>query len=137
MEWGAYYSAGNMVPYAGEHDSGSKQLLNGYVAPAGLTPQQDLDSALDNIFNHPNVGPFVGTQLIQHLVKSNPSPAYVSRVAAAFTQQRDIEKKLLCLCRLSADKIHAIDHVGKHFRVRGPLNTARSPQGRLCGRARR
>jgi len=84
VEWGAYYSAGNMVPYPAEHDMGSKQLLNGYVAPAGLTNQQDLDSALDNIFNHPNVGPFVARQLIQHLVKSNPSPAYVSRVAAAF-----------------------------------------------------
>ena len=43
-----------------------------------------MNNALDNIFNHPNVGPFVATQLIQHLVKSNPSPAYVSRVAAAF-----------------------------------------------------
>jgi len=84
VEWGAYYSGGNMVPYPAEHDMGSKQLLNGYVAPAGLTNQQDLDGALDNIFNHPNVGPFVATQLIQHLVKSNPSPAYVSRVAAAF-----------------------------------------------------
>jgi len=84
VEWNSYISAGNMVPYPAEHDSGSKQLLNGYVAPAGSTPQQDLDNALDNIFNHPNVGPFVATQLIQHLVKSNPSPAYVSRVAAVF-----------------------------------------------------
>ena len=84
VEWGAYYSAGNLVPYVPEHDTGSKQLLNGYVAPAGLTPQADLDAALDNIFNHPNVGPFVARQLIQHLVKSNPSPAYISRVAAAF-----------------------------------------------------
>jgi len=82
--WGEYYNAGNMIPWPSEHDAGSKQLLNGYIAPAGLTPQQDLDGALDNIFNHPNVGPFVATQLIQHLVKSNPSPAYVSRVAAAF-----------------------------------------------------
>jgi uncharacterized protein (DUF1800 family) len=84
VEWNAYYSAGNMVPYPAEHDSGSKQLLNGAVNPAGLTPQQDLDAALDNIFNHPNLGPFVGKMLIQHLVKSNPSPAYVSHVAAAF-----------------------------------------------------
>jgi hypothetical protein len=43
-----------------------------------------LDNAIDNIFNHPNVGPFVSKLLIQHLVKSNPSPAYISRVAAAF-----------------------------------------------------
>lgn len=73
-----------MVPYPAEHDSGSKQLLNGYVSPAGISPQQDLNNALDNIFNHPNTGPFVSKQLIQHLVKSNPSPAYISRVAAAF-----------------------------------------------------
>ena len=82
--WGEYYNAGNMIPWPPEHDAGSKHLLSGYVAPAGLTPQEDLDGALDNIFNHPNVGPFVATQLIQHLVKSDPSPAYVSRVAAAF-----------------------------------------------------
>ena len=75
---------GNMVPYAAEHDTGSKQLLNGYVSPAGLTPQADLTNALNNVFNHPNVGPFVSRLLIQHLVKSNPSPAYVARVAAAF-----------------------------------------------------
>ncbi len=85
VDWNAYISNyGPMVAYAAEHDSGSKQLLNGYVSPAGITPQQDLANALANVFNHPNAGPFVGTQLIQHLVKSNPSPAYVSRVAAAF-----------------------------------------------------
>lgn len=77
-------AAGPMVPYPAEHDMGSKTLLNGYIAPAGLSPQQDLDGALDNIFNHPNVGPFVGKLLIQHLVKSNPNPAYVQRVAQAF-----------------------------------------------------
>jgi uncharacterized protein (DUF1800 family) len=82
--WGEYISGYPLIPFPSEHDSGSKQLLNGYVSPAGITPLQDLNNALDNIFNHPNVGPFVGKQLIQHLVKSNPSPAYVSRVAAAF-----------------------------------------------------
>jgi Protein of unknown function (DUF1800) len=85
VQWGAYISSnGPLVAYPAEHDSGSKQLLNGYVSPTGSSPQQDLDNALDNIFNHPNVAPFVATQLIQHLVKSNPSPAYISRVAAAF-----------------------------------------------------
>jgi uncharacterized protein (DUF1800 family) len=44
----------------------------------------DLKIALDTLFNHPNVGPFIGRQLIQRLVTSNPSPAYVARVAAAF-----------------------------------------------------
>jgi len=85
VEWNDYINpAGPMVAFPAEHDSGSKQLLNGYVAPAGLSPQADLDGALDNIFNHPNVGPFVSKLLIQHLVKSNPSPAYVQRVATAF-----------------------------------------------------
>jgi hypothetical protein len=85
VEWNAYINGnGPMVPYAPEHDPGSKQLLNGSVSPAGIAPQQDLNNALDNIFNHSNVGPFVGKLLIQHLVKSNPSPAYISRVAAAF-----------------------------------------------------
>jgi uncharacterized protein (DUF1800 family) len=90
VEWGAYITSnGPMVPYPAEHDSGSKQLLN-YpsapltVSPAGITPLQDLNNALTNVFNHPNVGPFVSKLLIQHLVKSNPSPAYISRVAAAF-----------------------------------------------------
>jgi hypothetical protein len=84
--WGSYISDnGNMVAYAPEHDMGSKQLLSGYVSPMGAAPQQDLDNALDNIFNHPNVGPFVAMQLIRHMVKSNPSPAYISRVAAAFS----------------------------------------------------
>jgi uncharacterized protein (DUF1800 family) len=86
--WGGYINsaAGPMVPYAPEHDFGSKTLLNGYIAPANLTPQADLTGALNNIITHPNTAPFVSRQLIQHLVKSNPSPAYIQRVAAAFTQ---------------------------------------------------
>jgi uncharacterized protein (DUF1800 family) len=67
-----------------DHDNGSKTLLDGEVVPAGLSAVADLNAALDNIFNHPNVGPFIGKQLIQHLVTSNPTPDYVSRVAAVF-----------------------------------------------------
>ncbi|MBS1798634.1 MAG: DUF1800 domain-containing protein [Acidobacteria bacterium] len=66
------------------HDTAAKILLNGTTLPAGQTAAQDLDGALANIFNHPNVGPFVCRQLIQHLVSSDPSPAYVQRVAAVF-----------------------------------------------------
>jgi len=73
-----------MVSVAAYHDATSKTLLNGTTLPAGQTAQQDLTEALANIFAHPNVGPFVCRQLIQHLVASNPSPAYVSRVAAVF-----------------------------------------------------
>jgi uncharacterized protein (DUF1800 family) len=73
-----------MAPVESEHDTTSKTLLNGTVLPPGQTAQEDLNGALSNIFNHPNVGPFVCRQLIQHLVKSNPTPAYVSRIAAVF-----------------------------------------------------
>ncbi|MGI9222614.1 MAG: DUF1800 domain-containing protein, partial [Woeseiaceae bacterium] len=66
------------------HEPGSKNLLNGTVVPAGQTGMQDFDAAIDNLFNHPNVGPFIGKQLIQRLVTSNPSPAYIERVARAF-----------------------------------------------------
>jgi uncharacterized protein (DUF1800 family) len=67
-----------------DHDAGLKHLLNGTVVPAGLSARADLNAALDNIANHPNVGPFIGKQLIQHLVTSNPSPAYVARISAVF-----------------------------------------------------
>jgi uncharacterized protein (DUF1800 family) len=73
-----------MVPRGGTtHDVGAKTLFN-FTSTANQTAQQDLNTALDNIFNHPNVGPYIGKQLIQHLVTSNPSPAYVERVARVF-----------------------------------------------------
>ena len=84
-----------MVPRGGSnHDVGAKVLLNGVnLAACGGTSQQcaqsDLVAGLDNIFNHPNVGPFVGKQLIQHLVTSNPSRAYVERVARVFNNDCD------------------------------------------------
>ena len=56
--------------------------------PAGQTATQDLADALDNMVNHPNVGPFIARQLIQKLVTSNPSPAYVQRVGARLQQRR-------------------------------------------------
>jgi uncharacterized protein (DUF1800 family) len=78
------YYGGPMIPFDSHHDTGSKLLLNGVTLPAGGTTQGDLTAALQNIFNHPNVGPFISRQLIQRLVTSNPSPEYVSRVAGVF-----------------------------------------------------
>ncbi len=78
------YFIGPMVPFESNHDTTSKTLLNGVVVGAGGTAESDLKAALDNIFNHPNVAPFIGKQLIQHLVTSNPSPAYVARISAVF-----------------------------------------------------
>jgi len=72
-----------MQVIAAYHDSGAKRFL-GQNFPAGQSALQDLEQALDLLFNHPNVGPFVGRQLIQQLVTSNPSPAYVAAVAAVF-----------------------------------------------------
>lgn len=66
------------------HDTDPKQLLGGVTTAANQTAQQDLTQALDSLFNHPNVAPFIGKQLIQRLVTSNPSPEYVARVSKAF-----------------------------------------------------
>jgi uncharacterized protein (DUF1800 family) len=73
-----------MAAVESAHDTSAKTLLNGTVLPSGQTAEADLTDALANIFAHPNVGPFVCKQLIQHLVTSTPSPAYVSRIAAVF-----------------------------------------------------
>jgi uncharacterized protein (DUF1800 family) len=78
------YYLGRMVPFDVQHDTAAKTLFGNRTIPAGQTPVQDVNSALDIIFNHPNTGTFIGKQLIQHLVTSNPSPAYVARVTAAF-----------------------------------------------------
>jgi uncharacterized protein (DUF1800 family) len=74
-----------MAPVPGAaHETGTKKLLNGVTISAGGNAQSDLKAAIDNIFNHPNCGPFVSKQLIQKLVCSNPSPGYVYRVAQKF-----------------------------------------------------
>lgn len=65
------------------HSPEAVQFL-GTTIPAGTAGPVALQAALDTLFHHPNVGPFFGRQMIQRLVTSNPSPAYVARVAAAF-----------------------------------------------------
>ena len=75
---------GQMVAIEANHDTGAKTLLNGTVLPAGQTSAQDLKGALDNIFNDPEVGPFICRNLIEHFVTSNPSGGYISRCTAAF-----------------------------------------------------
>ena len=80
---GPYYS-GPMLPFQKHYSQSSKTLLNGVeLAPKGDI-QLDLTSALQNIFTHPNVGPFICKQLIEKMVTSNPSPAYVTRVVQVF-----------------------------------------------------
>jgi uncharacterized protein (DUF1800 family) len=72
-----------MVACDNNHDVGAKTIL-GTALPANQTSQQDLDGALNIVFNHPNLPPFVAQRFIRNFVTSNPSPAYVTRVANAF-----------------------------------------------------
>lgn len=72
-----------MVAVQGNHDITAKTIL-GTRVPAGQTAEQDLEDTLHIIFMQPGLPPFVSKQLIQHLVTSNPSPAYVARVAEIF-----------------------------------------------------
>jgi uncharacterized protein (DUF1800 family) len=87
-EWRFYWPERDfrhpMEVWPEHHSPGTKRLLGSVVLPAGQSPQADLEAALDNVFQHPNVGPFLCRQLIQRLVTSNPSPAYVYRCGQAF-----------------------------------------------------
>ena len=73
-----------LVAVESEHEHEPKYILSNTTLPAGQTAEEDMDGALTNVFEHPNLPPFVCRQLIQHLVKSMPSPEYISRVAAVF-----------------------------------------------------
>jgi uncharacterized protein (DUF1800 family) len=73
-----------MEPWYDHHSTSSKQLLDGLVLGGTAPPEVELDQALDVVFQHPNVGPFICRQLIQRLVSSNPSSGYVYRCGNAF-----------------------------------------------------
>ncbi len=83
----AFYSGNDflyaMEMYQPEHDTAPKTLLNGQVVDIDAG-NADIAAALDNIFAHNNVAPFISYRLIQRLVKSNPSRAYIRRVARKF-----------------------------------------------------
>ena len=70
-------------PWQGQHDDGSKRVL-GVTIPAGQGPRGDLDSVVAILTGHPNAAPFVSLRMIQHFVTSDPSPAYIGRIAAVF-----------------------------------------------------
>ncbi len=73
-----------LEPWEKYHDTSTKILFGDQTIPAGQTAQEDMDAALDIIFAHPNVAPYISKLLIQRLVTSNPTPSYVARVAAIF-----------------------------------------------------
>ncbi len=78
------YFVGLMEPRPTRHDAGAKTLFNGITLPAGQSVTKDMEDVIDAVFTHPNAAPFLATRLIRSLVTSNPTPAYIQRVATVF-----------------------------------------------------
>ncbi|MFM7331549.1 MAG: DUF1800 family protein [Brachymonas sp.] len=114
-----------MVPYEEFHSISEKRFL-GVTIPAGTTARPSLKTALDALFNHANTAPFVSRQLIQRFVTSNPSPAYVSRVAAAFANngsgvRGDLKSVLRAILLDNEARLPARAGDGRHGKVREPV----------------
>jgi uncharacterized protein (DUF1800 family) len=90
----AYYF-GQMLAVESEHDTTAKTIFDNIAIPAGQTAEQDLDAVVDAMMQQPTMAPFVSKQLIQHLVTSNPSPAYVQRVSQVFTNTKGDMKAVI------------------------------------------
>ena len=117
----------SMIPYPTFHSTSAKSFLGVSIPASNVSnPNADLKVALDTLFNHPNVGPFIGKQLIQRLVTSNPSPAYVGRVSAVFNNNgRGVRGDMSAVVRailLDAEARNAAAAAGANFgKVREPL----------------
>jgi len=113
-----------MVAYANHHDTTAKTLIGGAVVPAGGTAAQDLKIALDTLFNHPNVGPFLSSQLIKRLVTSNPSPAYIQRVSSVYNNNGSgVRGDLLAVAKaiLTDPEATTVSASGTAGKLREPL----------------
>ena len=75
---------GPMISFDNHHDMDAKVLMDGFSLPANQSAVDDLNQAINHVFMHPNVGPFVATRLIRHFVTSNPSPQYIARITQVF-----------------------------------------------------
>jgi uncharacterized protein (DUF1800 family) len=115
-----------MIVNPAQHETGAKTFL-GATIPAGTDGPNSLRLALDAIFAHPNVAPFISKQLIQRLVTSNPPPGYVSRVAAVFENNgqgvrgdlRAVVRAILLDVEARSDVIATASSFGK---LRAPIN---------------
>jgi len=114
-----------MLPFPGFHDIDEKTFLGGVNAAAGSDERADLKIALDSLAAHPNVGPFIGAELIRKLVTSNPSPGYVSRVAATFNDNgegvRGDMKSVIRAILLDQEAIGGHTRIANYGKLREPL----------------
>ena len=115
-----------MIMFETYHDTDSKDLLNGVTLSAGQPGMQDISDALDNIFNHANVGPFIARRLIQRFVMSNPSKTYIQAVAEAFNNNgsnvRGDFSAVLKAVLLHSEAIASLTiQDSEHSRLREPL----------------
>ncbi|MBN8486410.1 MAG: DUF1800 family protein [Burkholderiales bacterium] len=93
--WGCWPEGANCQYYGGEmteaprlRDQKFRNLLSKVRVAAHTPAPAALEQVLDSLMRHPNIAPFVARRMIQHLVSSDPEPAYVGRVAAAFETGR-------------------------------------------------
>jgi uncharacterized protein (DUF1800 family) len=80
----AYYD-GTMFAVDAEHDKTAKTIFGNVIIPAGQTAEQDLDAVIAALMAQPTMAPFISQQLIQHMVTSNPSPGYITRVSTVWS----------------------------------------------------
>jgi len=140
-----YNSMEPMTAVPDFHDMNEKILFNDTIITANQTPEQDLTQALDNIFNHPNVGPFISKQLIKKLVTSNPSADYVERISRVFNDNNQgVRGDLAAVVKavlLDDEALNGAEKNPKSFgKIREPILravhlwrtfSASSPNGRL------
>ena len=81
-----------MAMYDDWHEQGEKHLLNNFIIPDGQSGMEDVEMTVHHLFMHDNVGPFIARRLIQSMVKSNPTPEFISRVAGAFNNNGQGER---------------------------------------------
>ena len=116
-----------MVAFDAYHDTSEKRILLGReTIPAGGDTKTDINRALHILFMHPNVGPFITRQLIQRLVTSNPSSAYIARVSKVFNDNgqgvRGDMKAVIKAILLDDEALHGIENIPNNFgKFREPL----------------
>jgi uncharacterized protein (DUF1800 family) len=98
----AYYF-GRMLAVEAEHDTSAKTIFNHVAVPAGQTAEQDLETLLNALMEQPTMAPFISQQLIQHMVTSNPSAAYVGRVAQVFSSTNGDIKSVIAAILTDAE----------------------------------